>query len=222
MKKPAQWKGRTVLITAGPTREYLDPVRFITNGSTGKMGYALAAAAQKHGATVFLVSGPTRLSPPAGVHYISVETAEEMCRSAMQQLPKADVVIAAAAVGDWKPRHVSSKKMKKDGKPLKMTFVPTVDILKKIGMSVEKKTDRPLLVGFALETDHWIDHAREKLECKGADLIVANKHTAMGSDQTRIAVLSRDGKVSRYPVLTKARAASEILHRISGALAHGA
>ncbi len=205
-------------MTAGPTREYLDPIRFITNASTGKMGFELARAAKRRGAEVTLISGPTELVSPPGVRRIPVLTAEQMLKKTLAEAKRADVIIAAAAVGDWKPVKYSSRKLKKNGKPLRLTFVATKDILAQLG--ARRRRSLPVLVGFALETHDWIANARKKLRSKGADFIVANKHTAMGADKTRIALVSEGAPARRYPVLTKSRAAGKILDKIEEVLIH--
>lgn len=213
------WKGRRIVITAGPTREYLDPVRFITNASTGMMGFELARAAKRRGAKVTLISGPTELKPPRGVRRVSVLTADQMLRKTLTESARADVVIAAAAVGDWKPTKYSGRKLKKNGKPLRLTFIPTEDILASLCSRRRRhRKTQPVLVGFALETHDWINNARKKLRSKGADFIVANKHTAMGAKSTRIALVSEGAPPRRFPVLTKFRAAEKILDKIEEVL----
>ncbi|MFH2202906.1 MAG: phosphopantothenoylcysteine decarboxylase [Elusimicrobiota bacterium] len=210
------WKGRKVVITSGPTREYLDPVRYLTNASSGRMGFALARAARRRGADVVVISGPAAVPAPRGVRVVAVVTAEQMRRQTLAHFADADIVIAAAAVGDWRPVKTATRKLKKDGRPLRLTLVPTVDILAELGRRRGKRR-RPVLVGFALETHDWIARAREKMRRKGVDFIVANKHTALASATTRIAVLGGGGE-RRCPPLSKERAAAAILRRIEGAL----
>jgi phosphopantothenoylcysteine decarboxylase/phosphopantothenate--cysteine ligase len=163
-------EGETILVTAGPTREPLDPVRYISNRSSGKMGYAIAAAAQRRGAEVILISGPVSISAPAGIELIRIETAEEMYEAAMQQLPRATVIVKAAAVADYRLREVPRQKVKKTGGHVSMEFEPTTDILAALG---KQKGDR-LLIGFAAETENLLEEARRKLKTKNCDMIVGN------------------------------------------------
>jgi phosphopantothenoylcysteine decarboxylase/phosphopantothenate--cysteine ligase len=196
------------LITAGPTREFLDPIRFISNRSSGKMGYALARAARRYG-TVTLVSGPVALTRPAGVTFVSVTTAQEMAETVLAQ--KADIVIMTAAVCDFRPRRVAARKIKKAGFSGVLKLVPTVDILATLG----KRKRRQVLVGFAAETDALEANALDKLRRKNLDLIVANDARAMEADTNRVTLLYRDGRVERLPEMSKARVAREILRRVS-------
>jgi phosphopantothenoylcysteine decarboxylase/phosphopantothenate--cysteine ligase len=163
-------EGETILVTAGPTREPLDPVRYISNRSSGKMGYAIAAAAQRRGAEVILISGPVSISAPAGIELIRIETAEEMYEAAMQQLPRATAIVKAAAVADYRLREVPRQKVKKTGGHVSMEFEPTTDILAALG---KQKGDR-LLIGFAAETENLLEEARRKLKTKNCDMIVGN------------------------------------------------
>jgi phosphopantothenoylcysteine synthetase/decarboxylase len=160
-----------ILITAGPTREAIDPVRFLTNRSSGKMGYAIADAAVHAGHQVLLVSGPTSLDVPAGVDFIPVESAAEMYEVVARYLPKMDAAFFAAAVADYTPAHVSGQKIKKEGDCLSLELVKTRDIL---GSARQVMGFEGFLVGFAAETEHLEENARAKLEKKGCDLIVAN------------------------------------------------
>ncbi len=201
----------TVLVTAGPTCEDLDPVRFLTNRSSGKMGYAVATAAARRGAHVVLVSGPTRLDPPAGVEFVSVRTAEEMHRAVLDHLPAATAVVMAAAVADYRPVVLHTKKMKRGNGPVSIELEPTADILADVA---RRKEDR-IIVGFAAETDRVAEHARGKLQSKQADLIVANDVTANGAgfdhDTNIITIYSSDGGEKAYPQMSKAEAANRIL-----------
>ena len=182
------------LITAGPTREFLDPVRFLSNPSTGKMGYALAAAARAAGWTVDLVSGPVALPEPAGVMVYPVVSAAEMLRQTDALFDPCDVLIMTAAVSDWRPKHSHPQKLKKTGEGMTVEFEPTVDILATLAR--RRRADQ-LLVGFAAETEDVEAHALAKLERKGVDLIAANSvagpHGAFGSDQNRLILLGRGG-----------------------------
>ncbi len=186
--------GRHVVVTAGPTREPIDPVRFISNPSSGKMGYALAAVAARRGAEVVLVSGPTALADPAGCRTIRVETAEEMARAVEEVAGGMDLFIGAAAVSDYRPTSSAPQKVKKGqgDETLKLTRTP--DILAGLGARFAGRPDAPVLVGFAAETEEVIAHAREKLKGKRCDLVVANKvgqpGGGFGSDNNRVALVS--------------------------------
>jgi len=164
-------KGKTVVITAGPTREALDPVRFISNHSSGKMGYELAKQAKLAGATVKLVSGPTQLFAPKGITHYPVETAEEMHQTVMQHMASADLFIACAAVADYRPQSVANNKIKKDADTLNIQMKKNPDIL----ADVCQLTDKPYCVGFAAETENLLENAQKKLKAKSADLIIANQ-----------------------------------------------
>ena len=163
--------GKTVMVTAGPTCEPIDPVRYITNRSSGKMGYAIAAAAHEQGARVILVSGPVSIAEPTGVELISVQTAQEMYRETHEHIADIDIFIAAAAVSDYRPTDVRKHKMKKDASSISIELVKTPDIL----ASVAKRGDAPFTVGFAAETENVRDYALGKLKNKKLDMIVANK-----------------------------------------------
>ncbi|MDR4480264.1 MAG: bifunctional phosphopantothenoylcysteine decarboxylase/phosphopantothenate--cysteine ligase CoaBC [Nitrospira sp.] len=209
------WAGRRLLISAGPTQEAIDPVRFISNRSSGKMGYALAHAAQARGAEVLLVSGPTALRPPAGIEFCAVATAEEMRKAIMTRFAWSDTVIMAAAVADFRPAQPSTQKLKKRQHPVTdLKLEPTDDILSELGA----RRTRQVLVGFAAETEDLLAHAREKLQAKGVDLLVANDVTAagsgFGSDTNRVVLLNRDGDVTELPLLPKRDVADHILDRI--------
>ena len=209
------WTGRRLLISAGPTQEAIDPVRFISNRSSGKMGYALAEAARARGADVLLVSGPTALQPPRGVEVLSVETAEEMHKAILNRFTWAHAVIMAAAVADFRPVRPAPQKLKKQQQPITtLSLEPTNDILREL--SARRTTQ--LLVGFAAETEDLLAHAREKLHAKGVDLLVANDVTApgsgFGSDTNRVWLLHRDGQTEDLPLLAKRDLADRILDRM--------
>lgn len=209
------WSGRRVLISAGPTQEAIDPVRFISNRSSGKMGYALAEAAKARGAEVVLVSGPTALTPPSGIELLSVTTAEEMRKAVLSRLSWSDTVIMAAAVADFRPARPSAQKLKKRHRPITgLELEPTEDIL--LELSARRTTQ--LLVGFAAETEDLLAHAREKLHAKGVDLLVANDVTAVGSgfgsDSNRVILLDRNGQTEELPLLSKRDVADRILDRM--------
>ncbi len=188
--------GRRVVVTAGPTREPIDPVRFISNPSSGKMGYALAAVAARRGAEVVLVSGPTALADPAGCRTIRVETAEEMARAVEEVAGGMDLFIGAAAVSDYRPTTSAPHKVKKGAGDETLQLTRTPDILAGLGTRFGGKPDAPVLVGFAAETEEVIAHAREKLKGKRCDLVVANKvggsgsGVGFGSDSNRVALVS--------------------------------
>ena len=209
--------GRKVLVTAGPTREALDPVRFLTNHSTGTMGYALAEAAARRGARVVLVSGPTALETPPGVERIDVTSADEM-HAAAQQHADADLVLAAAAVADYAPAETSEQKMKKGDDDLTLRLRRTPDVLAALG---EHKRDGQTLVGFALETHDGRANARAKLEKKNLDWIVLNHANepgaGFGPGTNRVTLLRHDGADEDLPLMPKRAVAEAILDRVLGA-----
>ena len=198
---PRPLAGRTVLVTAGPTREPLDPVRYLSNRSSGKMGYAVAAAAARAGARVVLVSGPVGLAAPEGVEQVSVETAEEMLRAVQRHAGGADVFVAAAAVADYRPREPSPRKVKRSAALLNLALEPTPDVL---GW-VAGLPRRPFLVGFAAETEDLETNARRKLERKGLDLVAANRvgvpGTGFDADENELDVYWEGGsrRLARAP-----------------------
>ncbi|HEX6159839.1 MAG TPA: bifunctional phosphopantothenoylcysteine decarboxylase/phosphopantothenate--cysteine ligase CoaBC [Thermoanaerobaculia bacterium] len=206
-------EGKSVLVTAGPTREPLDPVRYISNRSSGKMGYAIAEAARRRGANVTLISGPTSLITPAGVSITRVVTAEEMHRAVLDAAPNHQIVIKAAAVADFAPAVVADRKIKKkaDADELTITLRKNPDIL----AAVNDVTPRPFIVAFAAETDAVEENAREKLQRKGADLIVANdvgdRTIGFDVDQNEVLVIGRDGVTTRIARSSKATVANRIL-----------
>ncbi|UCF29855.1 MAG: bifunctional phosphopantothenoylcysteine decarboxylase/phosphopantothenate--cysteine ligase CoaBC [bacterium] len=204
--------GVRVLVTAGPTREAVDPVRFLSNRSSGKMGYALAEAAATRGAEVILVSGPAALDPPSGVTLVSVESAREMLAAVRANLKACQWVIMAAAVADFRPSAVLESKLKKKGRQgLSLDLTANPDILKTIAAD---KGNR-LYIGFAAETEDLLENARAKLEGKGLDLIVGNDVTergsGFGSETNQAVIILRDGTVERLPLMTKRELADQIL-----------
>lgn len=209
-----QLAGKRVLVTAGPTREPIDPVRLITNPSTGTMGYALAAAAHARGAEVMLVSGPTTLATPAGVARIDVTTAEEM-HAAVQQHAEADFVFMVAAVADYTPIETATSKLKKEAGDLTLHLRRTPDILATLG---QHKHNGQVLVGFAMETDDGLANARRKLEKKNLDWIVLNdlheQGAGFGNSTNRVTLLRRDGHREDLPLLPKRAVAEMILDRV--------
>jgi len=207
-------ENEAVMVTAGPTCEDLDPVRYLTNRSSGKMGYALAEAAARRGARVVLVSGPTRLDPPQGVEFVSVRTTEQMQAAVAEHLPRATAIIMAAAVADYRPVAPETKKMKRGDGRVMLELESTPDIL----AGIARNKGERIVVGFAAETDHVAERARAKLESKQADLIVANDVTAEGAGfdhETNIITLySRDGAEKAFPRLPKIDAAHRIMDRL--------
>jgi phosphopantothenoylcysteine decarboxylase/phosphopantothenate--cysteine ligase len=214
--------GRRVLVTAGPTYEDLDPVRYIGNRSSGRMGYAIAAEAVRRGATVTLVSGPTHLDAPAGAEIVRVRSAAEMHGAVTSRAGDQDVVIMAAAVADYTPEDRSAQKIKKAEGPLTVSLTRTRDILSELGRLPTRAAGRPVLVGFSAETSRVIEHARGKLEKKGADLIVANdvSRTDAGFevDANAVTLVARDGN-EEMPLQAKTRVAVRILDRVERLLA---
>jgi phosphopantothenoylcysteine decarboxylase/phosphopantothenate--cysteine ligase len=207
-------EGETVLITAGPTCEDLDPVRYLTNRSSGKMGYALAEAAVRRGARVILISGPTALDAPAGVERIAVRSAEEMHRAVIAHLSPASIVIMAAAVADYRPVASHAEKIKRGPERMALELEATPDIL----ADVSKLRGERILVGFAAETDHVAENARKKLAAKNADLIVANDVTAQGAgfdlDTNVVTLYSRDGREVPLPRMDKFEVAQRVLDQV--------
>jgi len=184
-----------ILITAGPTREYLDDVRYISNASSGRMGYALAEAALEKGHDVVLVSGPVNLHPPQGCDFHAVETTGEMRQVSMEAFPGCDGVIAAAAVCDYKPRNRIEGKIAKTGDPISIEMIETDDVLAELGRSKESRW----VVGFALEAENSRENALQKLRAKNCDLVVINTPAAIGSETNQVELIGRDGcVVSEY------------------------
>jgi len=206
--------GEVVLVTAGPTREPLDPVRYLSNRSSGKMGYAVAEAATARGAGVILVSGPTALPPPDGVDVIHVETAQEMSNAVLAKLPAATIVIKAAAVADYRPKQAAGRKIKKDDAIPEIVLERTPDILAEVG----KQKGRRIVVGFAAETENLVANARKKLQRKNLDLIVANDVSQPGagfdSDTNLVKILDAQGGVEELPLQAKRAVADRILDRV--------
>ncbi len=213
--------GKHVLVTAGPTREPIDPVRYISNHSSGKQGYAIASAAARLGARVTLVSGPVSLPPPAGVQLVPAMTAQSMLSAVEAALP-ADIAIFTAAVADWRVADVAGEKMKKrdDGKAPSLAFAENPDILKSVA---SRKEGRPsLVVGFAAETEKVVEHAAAKLARKGCDMIVANdvsaKGNVFGSDANTVHLVSPTG-VESWPTLSKDEVATRLMKTLADRLA---
>jgi phosphopantothenoylcysteine decarboxylase/phosphopantothenate--cysteine ligase len=208
--------GLKIVVTAGPTVESIDPVRFISNRSSGKMGFALAAAARRRGADVVLISGPTFLDRPHGVEFIPVKTAEEMRSEVLARCDDCNVIIKAAAVSDFRPKTSIGSKIKKSGASLSMELELNPDILAELG---SRKGFKPyILVGFAAETENLTRHAQEKLEKKNLDMIVANDVTApdagFDADTNRVKILYRDHSVEDIPLMSKQSLADLLLDRV--------
>jgi phosphopantothenoylcysteine decarboxylase / phosphopantothenate---cysteine ligase len=213
--------GRRVVVTAGPTREAIDPVRFIGNRSSGRMGYAIAAAAWRRGAEVLLISGPSSLPTPVGVDCVHVETAEQMKDAVTRSLPDADVLVMSAAIADFRPATAAGSKIKKEGDRLpEIVLERTSDVLR------DTASLRPpgcVVVGFALETDDVVANGRRKLQQKRLDLLVANDATEAGAgfevETNRVTILDRAGGEETLPLLSKADVAERILDRVEASLA---
>ncbi|MFN2746174.1 MULTISPECIES: bifunctional phosphopantothenoylcysteine decarboxylase/phosphopantothenate--cysteine ligase CoaBC [Bacillus] len=203
--------GKHVVVTAGPTREKVDPVRFFSNRSTGKMGYAFSEEAAKLGARVTLISGPTSLDEPPGVDVVRVQSAEEMYQAVLSVFDESDIVIKTAAVADYRPKHIHDQKMKKKDGSLVIELERTKDILKELG---QRKT-KQILIGFAAETESIEEYARKKLDSKNADMIVANNVTAegagFGTETNIVTVYHKDGKKTAHPLMTKREVAAQVL-----------
>jgi len=203
-----------LLITAGPTREPLDPVRYLSNRSSGKMGHALALAALRRAARVILVSGPTAISPPSGAVYVPVQTAEEMREAVLQHLHEATIVVKAAAVADYRPKRQSPIKIASKQEGITIELVPNPDILKEI----EARRGGVLLVGFAAETHDVGSRARAKLQAKGIDLLVVNDVSQAGigfeADDNQVTLLDRWGGTIDLPRMTKLQVAHAIYDRV--------
>jgi phosphopantothenoylcysteine decarboxylase / phosphopantothenate---cysteine ligase len=200
-----------LLITAGPTREPIDPVRFISNRSSGKMGYAIAEAALEAGHQVKLISGPVCLAPPAGARLVSVSSSDEMLDAVRRHLRSCDVLVMCAAVADYKAAKISTQKIKKRGRTLSIDLVPAPDILASL-----PKSDRQFLrVGFAAETEELEKNARRKLRAKNLDIIVANDVSHAGSgmecDQNEVTIFFRNGKSKKISRAPKKKIANELL-----------
>lgn len=205
--------GRTVLVTAGPTREAIDPVRFISNHSTGKMGYAIARAASLRGARVILVSGPVSIEPPLFAELVPVVSAEDMYNAVMKHKDEADIIIKSAAVADYTPVTISNEKIKKQDGDMSIELKHTKDILKELGQS---RRENQFICGFAMETENLIENAVKKLESKNVDMIVANslktEGAGFGTDTNAVTLITKDGK-TELPLMSKIDVAMKILDK---------
>lgn len=218
LRRTSDLAGKRIVITAGATREHMDPVRFISNPSTGRMGFAVAERASRRGAEVVLVSGPTNLACPAGVRLVTVVSAAEMKGAVMDNLPGADVLVMAAAVADFRPEVKMPKKIKKrDGTP-EIKIEPTEDIINE----VQKSKSKCLVIGFAAETDNVIENARKKLIEKGMDLVVANRvgepDSGFAAETNSAAVISPADENVELAMMSKSDLAELLLDRIAGML----
>src|SRR3990172_942925 len=200
--------GEKVLVTAGPTRESIDPVRFVSNASSGRMGYALARAARRRGAEVVLVSGPSFLSVPADITFVNVVSAEEMRDACVRYFPQSTLVVMAAAVADYRPRKSSPTKVKKEEKTITVEMERTRDVLKYMG---KNRKEGQLLIGFALETEDLEENARRKLKEKNLDLVVANPPWALDRDFNEVTIINREEEVEKLPPMAKEEIADRIL-----------
>ena len=209
-------KGKKILVTAGPTREAIDPVRYITNHSTGKMGYAIAKTAALRGADVTLVSGPAEVEPPMFVNFVPVVTAKDMFEAVTSRSDEMDAVIKAAAVADYRPKFVNTEKTKKKDGDMAIELERTDDILKYLG---EHKPDGQFLCGFSMETEHMLENSRAKLKKKNLDMIVANNLKVAGAGfgtDTNVVTMIRENKETELPIMSKEEVAGAILDEIFG------
>lgn len=208
-------KNKKILITAGPTHEQIDPVRFIGNNSSGKMGLALAKQAKNLGADVTLIIGPNKLETVDGINWINVKTADEMYKQVHASVKKADIIIMSAAVADFKPKNTSLQKIKKNNSTLQIELEPTKDILKSVG---EIKTNKQLLVGFALESDNELKNAKDKLKSKNLDLIILNSLNDKGAgfefDTNKITIIDKKNKIDNFELKSKSDVAIDIFNKI--------
>src|SRR3989475_1440442 len=216
MEASGAWQelgGETVLITAGPTREKIDPVRYLSNRSSGRMGYALAEAALRRGARVLLVSGPTTLTPPGGAEVTRIESAEQMRQAVLRLLPEATIVIKTAAVSDYRPKSLASQKIKRTG-PMSLELEPTPDILAELA----RKKISQIIVGFAAETENALENARKKLASKSLDAIAVNDVSREGvgfdSDRNAVTIITKD-EVLEVPETTKWEVAQRVLDQVA-------
>lgn len=205
--------GKKVIVTAGPTREPLDPVRFITNYSSGKMGFALAEAAFLKGAEVVLISGPNNLTPLPGIKYVEIETVDELKEAVSAEYSEADILLMAAAVSDYKPASVSGQKLKKDKQSLTLKLTKTSDVLAELG----KRKQRCIHVGFAVETENGTANALQKINKKNLDMVVLNnpleEGAAFGGDTNIVTLIDRNGHEEKLPKMSKFEVAEAILNR---------
>jgi len=221
LEAPGSLRGKAVVVTAGPTREPVDPVRFISNRSSGKMGVAIAAAAWRRGANVHLIAGPLSVAPPAGPRVTLVETTEQMRDAVQYAITGADALIMAAAPSDFRPATPAQQKIKKSNAPPSITLESTPDIL---ASTIGARSEKLITVGFALETNSPLEHGRGKLASKQLDLIVVNDATEPGAgfsvDTNRVTFIDRGGRTDAQPLLEKGEVADLILDRVEQLMAH--
>ncbi len=207
--------GKKVLVSAGPTREAIDPVRYLSNHSSGKMGYAIAEAAYNLGANVTLVSGPVSLRPPYGVHTVPVISAAEMAEALLDRFDDSDIVVMAAAVADYRPSESSAHKIKKTDQPQDIPLTPTLDILKEMG----QRKSRQVLVGFAAETDNLLQYAQSKIDAKNLDFMVANDVSqpgiGFGSDKNTVTFITKSGVLETWGPAPKWAVAERLFHHLN-------
>jgi phosphopantothenoylcysteine decarboxylase/phosphopantothenate--cysteine ligase len=206
-------KNKTILITAGPTREYIDPVRFISNASSGKMGYLLAKEADRRGYKTIVITGPVELERPESVEFVDAVSAQDMLDAVKRKITSCDVFISCAAVSDYRPASRSNSKIKKTGGSLTIKLVPNPDILLEAGKMKFRRCRRPMLVGFALETESLIENARSKMEKKKLDMIVANYASSIGADVSSGALITKQG-IEKFGNVSKTRLAAMIFDTV--------
>jgi phosphopantothenoylcysteine decarboxylase/phosphopantothenate--cysteine ligase len=208
-------KGLNILITAGPTEEPLDPVRYLTNRSSGKMGVSLAKRAAARGANVTFISGPIRVAPPESSQWVQIRTAEQMRQAVLERAGDSDIVVMAAAVADFKPDMINEHKIKKTGEALSLKLVPNPDIIGELGAN---KRPGQILVGFAAETDNAVENARKKLLAKNVDMLALNDVSKPGAgfdgDTNIIRLLFKDREDEQFEIMTKDQVADIILDRV--------
>ncbi len=210
IKKSRELTGLKILLTAGPTREIIDPVRFISNRSSGRMGYALSGCASRRGAQVTLISGPVTLPPPGNVNLIKVTTANEMLGATLEHFNDADILIMSAAVADYRVGKPVNSKIKKENEALTLTLVKNPDIL----MEVSKRKTNQLLVGFALESENLIAGARKKLKKKNLDFIVANEPASIAGEQSKVVLIDKKNEIVELPLMEKTALSGYILDKV--------
>ena len=202
-----------IVVTAGPTREFLDPVRYISNRSTGTLGYAIAAAAQRRGHEVTLISGPVTLAPPADVKVVRVVSAADLAVETLAAWDDADAIVMTAAVADYTPAAVAQQKIKKTGQPMTLTLVPTMDVLAEVG---KRKRPSQIVMGFALETVAGLDEARRKMTEKNCDFMVLNGPANFGDVAVSVTVLTRDGRAIDLANMPKLKLAERLIDLLEG------
>ncbi|MEW6555892.1 MAG: phosphopantothenoylcysteine decarboxylase [Elusimicrobiota bacterium] len=207
-------KPKNILITAGPTKEYIDPVRFISNDSSGRMGYLLAEESKKQGAKVVLISGPTGIKIPKNVKVVNVVSAEQMFGCVKKYFKKCDVFISCAAVSDYKPERFYRNKIRKTNKPINLKLIPNPDIVSTLAHSPTRPLAQPsFVVGFALETEDLIKKAQKKLKQKKLDMIIANTIDSINSEKTTGAIITKN-KIETFTNITKKLLAKKIINKI--------